>query len=302
MSGLLVAPVYEGVTGTAIAEALPVVGGVVSAANDFGDGNVVAGIIDVAGSALDTVSMIANPIATLASSCASFLLDYMAPLHQELELLTGSPEMVRALSKSWVNLGEALTEVAEDHRRSTAQLLEHWHGPAADGYAKTAAAFEQVIEQTAASCTSVSSGLELAATVVQIVYEIVKGIIADLVGQLIQAVIEALATVGIGLPAIVGQCTEKIASRVPQVAKWVEEIQTTMTRVSKIVEKFTEFGKLFEGRMTATKTTVDGVETVVLSLAKGEAEDLPGQVKLFAINLPEIIKSVTEATTKQTES
>ncbi len=246
---LIAAPTYEsGLSGEAVLGALPVAGGIADSVRDFGSGNITSGVIDAAGSALDVVSLIANPIATLASSCASFLLDYMSPLHEELELLTGSPEMVRALGETWDNVGDALTAVADDRDQALGNLRESWQGAAATGYETVATGLTTIMRSLAEAAHSNANGLRLAASVVQIVYEIVKGIIADLVGQLIQAVVEALATVGVGLPVIIAQCSTKIATRVPQVARWVEKIQEVMQKIQGIVERFTSSVANFRSR------------------------------------------------------
>jgi uncharacterized protein YukE len=267
MSDLLAPVQYEGVSGAAVLDAIPVAGNIAAAAEDFGNGNVVSGIVDVGSSALDVVGVIANPIATLASSCASFLMDYMSPLHEELELLTGSPEMVRALAETWDNLAGALREVAQEHADSVTTLQADWQGTAADSYAATAQGIEQMIATVGESCTGVAGGLRVAATIVEVVYEIVKGIIADLVGLLIQAVAEALATLGLGIPAIIGQCSAKIAQRVPQVAKWVEKIQDAMMAIDRVVSKLTQYGQLFEGRVTVIDTALGRAATSSFDVA-----------------------------------
>lgn len=279
MSGLLVAPSYEGVTGEAVLDAVPVAGNIASAAEAFGNGDIGSGIISVAGSALDVVDMMVNPIATLASSCASFLLDYMPPLHQALELLTGSPEMVRALAETWDNLGGALAEVAAARTASVEQLMAEWSGVAAQAYERTAQALTQIVEIVGQSCHNVAGGLRMAAMVVEIVYEIVKAIISDLVGQLIQSVVIALATVGVGIPVVVGQCAAKIARRVPQVAEWVEKIIDVMKRIDDVVSKLTQFQTLFRVDVTA----VNGALTAVRSF------------DVSAIDLVSIVQGIDEA-------
>ncbi|MEV7694596.1 hypothetical protein AB0N73_14825 [Microbacterium sp. NPDC089189] len=245
MSGLIVAPSYEGVSGEAVLAAIPVAGNIASAAEAFGNGDIGSGIISVAGSALDVVDMMVNPIATLASSCASFLLDYMPPLHQALELLTGSPEMVRALGETWDNLGTALAEVADARDPAIQALMASWTGVAAQAYEKLAQGLTQIVDSVSQAAHSVADGLRMAAMVVEIVYEIVKAIISDLVGQLIQSVVIALATVGVGIPVVVGQCAAKIARRVPQVAEWVDKIIDVMRRIDEVVSRLTQFQKIF---------------------------------------------------------
>ncbi|QAY59227.1 hypothetical protein ET475_03945 [Microbacterium protaetiae] len=283
MSDLVVAPSYEGVSGQALLDATPVAGNIASAAEDFGSGNIGSGIIDVAGSALDVVSVIANPIATLASSCASFLMDHIGPLHRALESLTGSPEMVRALSETWDNLAEALNEIAQDHRSSVMQLLPDWIGDAARSYGLTAQRLEQVIATIGTASHGVAMGLRVAATIVEVVYEIVKGIIADLVGQIIQAVAEALATLGLGIPFIAGQMASRIAQRVPQVMRWVEKVEAAMKRVNDVVARLTQFHKLFEGRVT------------VVAESLGEVAVVSRSFDVNAVNLVGIVQAGTSS-------
>ncbi|MDQ1204791.1 WXG100 family type VII secretion target [Microbacterium sp. SORGH_AS_0862] len=272
MADLFVAPSYEGVSGAAVLDAVPVAGNIASAAESFGSGDIGGGILDVAGTALDVVDMMVNPIATLASSCASFLLDYMPPLHQALELLTGSPEMVRALGETWDNLGGALEEVASARGPAVQALLASWTGVAADAYAKLAEGLTQIVESVAQASHGVANGLRNAAMIVEIVYEIVKSIISDLVGQLIQAVVIAMATVGVGLPAVVAQCSSKIATRVPQVAKWVEKIQEVMKKISDIVDKLTMFQHEFEINGKAISQVLSAAEPLEITV------NLPGIV------------------------
>lgn len=265
----------------AVLDATPVAGNIAAAAEDFGSGNAVSGIIDVGSAALDVVSVIANPIATLASSCASFLMDHMSPLHEELEGLTGSPDQVRALAETWDTLSGSLREIAGEHAEAVTALRADWEGEASDTYAKTAAGIEEMIDTVGASCTGVANGLRVAATIVEVVYEIVKGIIADLVGMLIQAVAEALATLGLGIPAIVGQCSAKIAQRVPQVARWVQKIQDAMMAVDRIVSKLTQFCQVFEVRVTAIDTALGRAATSTFDVS--------------AVNLVSIVQSANTA-------
>jgi len=241
MADLWVAPSHEGVTGEAILEAIPVAGNFASAAESLGNGDIGSAIIDTAGTALDVVDMVVNPIATLISSCASFMLDYISPLHETLEFITGSPEMVRALGETWDNLGTALQEVATERDAAIAALGAGWAGVASEAYARVAQGLSQITATVGGACHGVANGMRMAAMVVEIVYEIVKSIISDLVGQIIQSAIIAIATVGLGAPAVVAQCSPKIAKAIDMVMKWVEKIQKFMTKISKAVEELTQF-------------------------------------------------------------
>lgn len=265
MSDLIVQPSYEGITGEAVLRAVPVAGNIAAAAESFGDGNIGSGVIESASSVLDVVGMIVNPIATLMSSCAAFLIDYMPPLKEALEVITGSPEMVRAQSGTWTNLGNALAEVAAVRAEATATLGQSWQGIVGDAYDSVSAGLTQIVELVGQSCHSVASGLQMAASVVEIVYEIVKSIIADLVGQLIQAVVVALATVGVGIPVVVGQCTAKIAQKVPQVMRWIEKLQAIAAKIDDVVQKLTQFQKVLSVDVTAVNGSLRAVKSFDLA-------------------------------------
>ena len=261
MGELIVQPSYAGVSGEAVIAAIPIARQVAAVAGDFSDGNSAAAVLDFGVGLLDVAAMLADPIGTLGSSAAAFLIDYLEPLHQELEMLTGSPEQVKALAATWTNLATALQENADTHRQVTEQVLAQWEGPAAESYRKSAEGVVAVIEQCSGACTGAANSLQTAAVVVQVVYEVVKGIISDLVGQLISLVVEELATVGLGTPVVITQACAKIAAKAPKVAKWVEEAQKVLGDLAKKINDFMAITKDLEKTMTEVNACFLHVET-----------------------------------------
>lgn len=247
MNDLVVLPEYDGIDAGAMVDAVPVAGAVASACEDFKEGQWAAGIVDVGAAAFDVVTMFFDPIGTLASSCAGFLMDYIPPLHQELELLTGSPEMVRAMAGTWDNLAKELDNITAEHRHTTANLIADWEGPAAYSVERTAAGLETWLDSVIKACANAAEGLRIMAMVVEVVYEIVKSIISDLVGQLISAVIEEIATLGVGTPVVAAQAGTKIANTIVRVAKWVEKVDEAMKGARKKLELLEEFLRMYEG-------------------------------------------------------
>jgi uncharacterized protein YukE len=265
MSDLLVKPEYEGISWKGLAEATPVLSGAIQLTEDCTSGNAAVLLIDAPLTALDTVSMLADPIGTLVSAGAGFLLDYMAPLHQELEMLTGSPEQVKALAATWDNLAAELGTAADDHRRTAISLSQEWTGVAADSYQRTADGLATATDQVAQMCSGIADALEMSAAVVQVVYEIVKGIISDLVAEIVTLLLEEMATAGFGTPVVIAQAISKIAAKAPKVADWVEKIQKVLKEVNDL------FGEL-GGLTSKLETVFMGVSTRFMNV--GSAQNL----------------------------
>lgn len=301
MADLIVQPRYEGVSGQALLEAVPVIGSAADAIEEFSKGNAM-GLVDQAFAALDAVSMVVDPIATLGSSCAAFLLDYLSPLHEDLEHLTGSPEKVKALAATWDNLAKELDGTADDHARAAGQVLSSWRGPAADAYREAAEGLVQMLREDARACTSAADGLRVAAVIVQVVYEVVKGIISDLVGQLISLVVEELCSLGLGTPVVISQACTKIAAKAPQVVRWVEKIEEVMEEFHTKISRFTELTREVEVKVTRVKETFLHVETATMTIDYHEIEMIVASArKDVGIEFPEMLKGIKEGIEKGQE-
>ena len=234
MSGLVASAQYD--YSAQFGEAIPIWRGIIEVGDSAEKGDWAGELAGGMSIAADVVATAIDPIAALGSSVASFLMDKISFLHEGLELLTGSPEEVHAMAATWTNIANALTDSAAELKDEASGLLAQWEGEGADAYGKALDALGEALAGSVGSAKGLSGGLEIAAMIVQLVYEIVKSIIADCVGQLISWVTEALATLGFGIPLIAAQASSKIGKYATKVAEWIDKISSAISRFQRIVD------------------------------------------------------------------
>ena len=71
-----------------------------------GLGGLIGGSFSIGGFQVDAMSLMSDPIATLAGSCANFLMDHLPPLPQMFKALGGDPKSVQARATQWNSTAE----------------------------------------------------------------------------------------------------------------------------------------------------------------------------------------------------
>ncbi|WP_261164115.1 WXG100 family type VII secretion target [Microbacterium sp. Marseille-Q6965] len=190
----------------------------------FGTGDWADGITYGLSSAVSTAALIADPLGTLLSSAASFLMEYMWPLPDFLDWLAGDPELVASLGQSWENIGAHIDGYVQDLTSQVEQALASWAGPAAEAYRRQMEVVVAHVEALAGAAGATGSGLRVASTAVEIIRTIVRELIADLVGRLIAYCVQLGATLGAALPVVIGQATIAISSTVTDCSRYIDEL------------------------------------------------------------------------------
>ena len=203
---------------------IPVFGNSFNTAKAFGTGDWAGGLLGLAGTGLAAAGAIIDPFGTLLSSVASFLMDYMPPLPQMLDVLAGNPALVQGIGETWGNISNALTEKASAAKAELSRMMGVWKGAAAEAYK---ARMEMLIAGTAAlsgAALGIGKGFAVASAIVEAVRTIVREIIAELVSRLIVYAAEVAATLGLATPVVVTQATVAIGKTVTKCAKWSDEL------------------------------------------------------------------------------
>ncbi|WP_261166468.1 hypothetical protein [Microbacterium sp. Marseille-Q6965] len=208
--------------GTALG--VPVIGSLFSTGYSLGSGNWAGALGSGASVIGDAVGVAVDPLGTLASSVASFLLDRCAWFQEALNVLVGDPAVVTAVGLTWANVGGALDAQAERLIEVRDRSADYWQGPAGDAFRERLSQQAQQCSVMAFACRCMRSGYAAGSAVVTVVRQIVTAICAELVGKLIVWVGEALASLGIGIPVIVAQATSAIARWVDDAARWMDEL------------------------------------------------------------------------------
>ncbi|GAA5114153.1 hypothetical protein GCM10023339_19390 [Alloalcanivorax gelatiniphagus] len=208
----------------------------VAAGQAFAEGDALSGVIALAGVATDTVMTVIDPFATLLSSVAGFLMDYVPPLPQMLDSLAGNPALVESIGVTWGNIADHLETGASNLMNAVNQAMSGWAGLAASAFAAVATALVDAMNKSAYVCRCIAQGMQLASGVVQAVRTFVRDLIADLVGALIAWAGEVAATVGIGASWVIPKATARISITVTDCTTFTQALVRGMTDFKIIAE------------------------------------------------------------------
>ncbi len=208
----------------------------VKAGMAFAEGDVFTGVLSLVGGITEMVEMVIDPFATLLSSVAGFLMDYVPPLPQMLDALAGNPALVESIGVTWDNVAGAVESAAADLLTAVTQVLSTWSGLAAAAYATAMNALIDAMNKCAYVCRCMAQGMQVASGVVQAVRTFTKDLIAELVGQLIAWAAEVAATVGIGASWVIPKATARISLTVTDCTTFSQALVRGMTDFKIIAE------------------------------------------------------------------
>lgn len=251
------APLIAGESGGTVTgqwyEAIAVIGPVGALLDPVKNGDPFSNISNVVSAVTDVAAVLVDPIAALASSVASFCLDYMPPLPELLDILVGDPGALAAISDTWTNIGHRIDQVQADVVSAIRDGMPDWSGPAAEAYKGMAGHFAEAAAGAKSGCDALAVGFQIAGATITLVQGIIKSLISDLVGQLISAAVEIAATLGIGAPGVVGQVVTKIAKYAARAQEWVQQLDGAVK----------VFRELVDNGNTVFKQAVPGLQSVV---------------------------------------
>lgn len=218
------------------AEGLRIVGPALVVARGVQDESWLAGIAGGASMATDIAAFVIDPIASMAASAASFLMEYIGPLREALDSLAGSPAQVTAQSQTWFNVSASVSETTEAYYAKVDGALAGWSGPAATAYQTFVNSYGQLVGGVASVCTGIGYAMAGASAVVGFIRSIVRDTIADLVGKLISWAIQVAATAGVGASWVVPKAVHTIAQYVEKVRGWIENLTKSIRNLCESVD------------------------------------------------------------------
>ncbi|PZU33751.1 MAG: hypothetical protein DI577_00190 [Microbacterium sp.] len=184
-------------------------GSQVAAAIESGDW--VAGGVAAFTAVLDTVAMAIDPIGSLIAAGLGWLMDHLEPLKGWLNDLTGDAGEVQGFAQTWANISAQLAGSAQELTRVLSDV-DPLAGEAIDAYRRFQTDAAAHIGAAGTWAGAMSTGLTIASTIVQVVHDLVRDVIAQLVGSIISWAAEAVFTLGLATPVIVGQVSTRVAS------------------------------------------------------------------------------------------
>jgi len=110
------------VTGIGIAESAQ------GLAHGVSNGDWVEAGLSAVGVGLEVLSMVIDPLGTLASYGVSWLIEHVRPLKEALDWFAGDPPAIQSFSETWGNVATEVNTVVQDYLREADTGTAGWTG------------------------------------------------------------------------------------------------------------------------------------------------------------------------------
>ncbi|MHA6802045.1 WXG100 family type VII secretion target [Salinifilum ghardaiensis] len=248
----------------------------------FGSGDWAEGLAQGAGTALDGVAGLADPLAMLASAGVGWAMEHVSFLREPLDWLAGDPPAIDAMSQTWQNIGQEIDDGSQQFQHAVKQATGDWAGPAGEAYRATADQQKQLHAAVGAACSSMAAGVKTIGTVISVVRGIVRDMIAQAVGEILAAIAEwavaGFISAGLAAPAAIGDIVRRATKWAGKISEWVSKIVSVFKKAWNALEEFGHgIGQLATGMRKAATTTKDmaAKTTDMTGLHRGKL-DAPG--------------------------
>lgn len=168
--------------------------------------------LSTVGAVADVASGLMNPIATLVSWGAGYLIEHFEPFKQWMDELAGSADQVRAHAQTWTNTAEAMSAQADSLESDVASLLVGGSGQMVEAARVRCAQTIDALRAGASATSAMSTALGVLAEVVGVVHGIVVSTLSDIIGQLTQAILEEVCSIGLATPVVAAQISTKVTA------------------------------------------------------------------------------------------
>ncbi|MEU0466371.1 hypothetical protein ABZ215_20390 [Amycolatopsis sp. NPDC006131] len=231
--------------------------------------------------------IVSDPLGWLISNGVSFLISWIEPLNEALELVTGDPEALQAGADAFNALGGDIERLCADTEKLLVEGLAGWEGPAAAAAGERLAEFRDGLKGTAGATGEIATLLAVSSAVMSVIKDVITSIISDFVEWLIVTWLAALAastvTFGGSLTVATGATAVRAGTETMKANRWVlrlkqiiDKLNELIGRIQAFLAKIPGFRKLADGLGTADSRVgklVDGTLTEKLG------DELVGKLK-----------------------
>ena len=225
-------------------------------ADAISSGNWIEGGIGAVSVAVDTAATVIDPLGSLIGAGLGWLMDHFDPLKSWLNDFAGDAGEVAGFAQTWANIAEQMHGSGDELVRVLGDVDE-LAGEAMDAYRRFQADAAAHLHAAGSWAGAMGTGLQIASTIVQIIHDLVRDAIAQLVGSVISWAAEAVFTLGLATPVIVGQVTTRVASLSARVGKFVTKVIDAIRTLSRHLD---ELKALFRRLSDLIDTTLKGAK------------------------------------------
>ncbi|WP_433269614.1 WXG100 family type VII secretion target [Actinosynnema sp. CS-041913] len=263
----------EAYTGIGIIEAA------VDLHNGISKGSWVEGGLGVVSTGLEMLSLVVDPLGTLAQYAFSWVIEHCGPLRRWLDWLAGDVGQITAYAATWKNVSQAVGEAKADFRTEVANGSAGWKGDAGEAYRRAATKHVEYIGASGVCASTIGAVVEVVGALVGVVREGVRKIIADVVATLIvrvpQWAVMAAVTLFSATPAVAVQVETLVAKNVVLVTELTAKLAGSLDRLRPLMGRLTELWETIAKGLRGLRKTVSG-----------DPIDLPDAVKQSGTTVP----------------
>ncbi|MFI2753888.1 ADP-ribosyltransferase [Cellulomonas sp. P22] len=208
---------------------------------------------------LDVAATVIDPLGSLIAAGLGWLMEHLQPLKGWLNDLTGDAGAVLSFAGTWDNVAGAMGSAGDELVRVVRADLEHMSGESITAYAAYADALAERIRVTGDSASAMGSALTTCAMVVQVVHDLVRDTLAQLVGSIISWATEAVFTLGLATPVIVGQVSTRVSSLATKVGRSVTDVITSAKSLKNLLEAMKDALRQLAGNVRTKRPDVGDV-------------------------------------------
>jgi methyl-accepting chemotaxis protein len=199
-----------------------------------GDWDAIALSVDGISLGLDLLAAALNPLGELIKAGVGWLMEHFWPLREALEVLTGDPKQVQAVSETWRNISREFAEAADAYRAEVGTITS-WHGVAAANYRAAAEDYIGALAGVAVETEHTADGVMIAGMMVGTV----RGVIFDMIASFISRVISEALIAMASAPFTLGTSVEMfIASMTADLGMLLGRIGKKMSKLLYAIRNF----------------------------------------------------------------
>ncbi|UQS22358.1 WXG100 family type VII secretion target [Amycolatopsis thermalba] len=221
--------------------------------------------------------IVSDPLGWLISNGVGFLVSWIKPLEDALELVTGDPDALEDGAKAFNQLGEQIEALKQETEELLASGLANWQGDGAEAAAKRLSEFRDGLSGTAGATTELATLLAVSSAVMSIAKDLVLSIISDFVEWLIVTWLAALAatvvTLGGSEAAAAAATGVRAATETSKVSRWMQKLTTVIDKIKSLIDKI----KAFLEKIPGFKKLADAVGNAGDSLSPEKVTDKVAQ-------------------------
>lgn len=226
---------------------LPFVKDVVGAQQNASKGDLDAAKANIESYVMSAVQVATDPMSFLVGTGVEFVINFVTPVRDAIQLVTGDSEALTAGSKAFDAVRKDLDGLATELTQTLDSELKDWHGEAADALRNKMGKFIEGVQNTGGQAHNIAELLEMSSTMMEAAEGVIKGILKDFLTWAIMTWVPAIAAAG---PTFGGSTAAATAAT-------TAEAGITCARTAQQVQKIIRIIQMIADVIMAIKAAID---------------------------------------------